>query len=193
MKLIELKNIYESMETKIEDIQWHINGYRFDGEFVDSRGDTYEIRLVNLSSYTSNYPHLYGTLRHALIYDIQFGILKNGKSDIALTDKGNVMEILSIVRHAAFDKFKADHIVPDVISFTASSIPTDNTPEQFNKRKQAYHIIANRLRKELTEPYNYPYVIPNIVGKYGTAVWLSKIYLDATEVQRISNVLQRKP
>ncbi len=109
-----------------------------------------------------------------------------------MTDKDNGMEILSIVQHAAFDKFKAEHIVPDVISLTASNSPADNTPDQFTKRKRAYTIIANRLHKELLPPYNYPNVYPNIVGKYGTAVLLSKIDLSAVELHRISTILQNK-
>jgi hypothetical protein len=192
VKLIEIKNINESRNTKIEDLTWNKQPNRLECKFIDSRGDTYEIRLVDMSSYTTNNPKIYGSLEKAIIYDIQFSILKNGIRDIKMTDKDNGMEVLSIVQNAAFDKFKADNIVPDVISLTASSLPEDNTTDQFTKRKRAYNIIANRLHKELLPPYNYPNVYPNIVGKYGTAVLLSKIDLSAVELQKISSILQSK-
>lgn len=136
----------------------------------------------------------YGKLQNKIIYDIQFSILKNNNNNrvITQTDKGNSLEILGIVQNAVIDKFQHEHIIPDIISLTASSNPLDNNPEQFRKRKLLYNHIAKRLLSELPPSYNYPHVYKEIVGKMGSSTFMSKIKLSPYDLYEISHVLKNK-
>ena len=148
----------------------------------------YEIRLVHFPSENK----IFGPLHNKIIYDIQFGILHNGETSIKQTNNGNSLEILGSIQNGAIDKFNQEHIIPDIISLTASNDPEHNTPDQFNKRNRTYYAMARRTIPTAKHPYIYPNVYPNIVGKRGTSTLMSKIELSPDDLTYISNILKNK-
>ena len=69
MKLIELKNIYESGDYENANIEWTQDGQSFEGNFIEN-GDMYQIRLKHIDL---NNPK-FRQFQYKIVYNIQFSI-----------------------------------------------------------------------------------------------------------------------
>jgi hypothetical protein len=183
MKLIEIKNIFESGDYANEDITWEQDGQSFEGNFVEA-GDIYQVRLKHI---TLNGPQ-FRQFQYKTIYNIQFSIFHNGKKSINTTDKKIPLRIFGAVQNAALSKLSENNIVPDIISLSISTKPDDNTPEEVNQRLRIYTRIANNMGPK----HGYNDIHADIPGRFSKNVIMANYKLLDTDLNFIKHVLMNK-
>ena len=183
MKLIEIKNIYESGGYENENIEWTQDGLSFEGDFIED-GDTYQVRLKHIDI---NSP-VFRQFRYKLVYNIQFSIVRDGNRSIKTTDKQIPLRILGAVQNAALNKLTEKNIVPDIISLSISTKLDDNTPEQVQQRLRIYTKIANSVGRK----YGYPFVYSGIDGRFSKNVIMANYEISSTDMDFIKYALMNK-
>lgn len=183
MKLIEIKNIFESGDYENANITWEQDGQSFEGNFIED-GDVYQVRIRHIALSGPQFRQF----QHKIIYNIQFSIVQNGNRSIKTTAKKIPLRILGAVQNAALSKLDEQHIIPDIISLSISTKLEDNTPEEVQQRLRIYTRIANAMG-----PKNgYPFVYSDITGRYSKNVIMTNYKLLDTDLNFIKHVLMNK-
>jgi hypothetical protein len=183
MKLLDIKNLYESFDTVAKTISWVTIDKSFKGKFTDAYDDEYELILQNndLSETSLQIKHV--------IYNIQFVEKSVNMGDsVKMTNRGRASSILSIVEYETLKKFKEENIRPDILIFSISKLPIYNTEKQITSRTKAYSMMAKRLKSAL----NLSNIYPDIHDKQHINILITKKPLSVDDFENIRYIISHK-
>jgi len=184
MKYYQYMNL---VKQKVDHIDWKNINNKTLGIFSDADGNEYCIILgvLRFSGNEAPYFRNFEKIRHLKCVNIGFGTYNSSNSSASITTTGrNVPNtIFGMVQNAAFDKIDEMGINPELVAFSVSKKPTDNTPVEYDKRVKLYDKMANA---RWSKKFNYPLVYANIHGPLSNSVIMSKVDLseeDLTDLQ----------